>query len=102
MKGDTTGELWGQVRTLQNEVTIIKVRQDDAIKHLHEYLDACEENKKCADARIDEHKMLLQEILVTQKAYNKLITRSLPFMVVIFTAGVSVLASWIMEHLGVN
>lgn len=89
----------GAGKSLQTEVTMVHTRQDDALKHVQEYVEACQKNRECSDAQLDEHKTMLQEILITQQAYNKLVARVTPFIIVIFTAVLSVLTSWLLMHI---
>lgn len=95
-------ELWGQVRGLQNDVAVIKTRQDIALERVKEFVETYESDKSCTDSTLKECRDMLQEILTTQKAYNKIVSKAIPFAVVVFTAIVSLVTSIVMKGLNVK
>jgi hypothetical protein len=100
MSGDFQGEVWAQIRTLQSDQAVVKARQDYAFEKLKDFMDTY--NHKCEEtcAEISAVKDIVQEIQITQKTYNRILTRLLPFALVIFTAIVSMVVTWCAGHLG--
>lgn len=97
---DIQADMLGQIRDLQIEQAAMKARQDFAFERLTEIISHFEEADKRQTENSAKCHSLLQEIQATQAAYNKMISRVLPFVIVVFTAGVSIVTSWVMSHLG--
>lgn len=91
---DAQAKLLAQLSDLRVETATLKTRQDFAFERLQGFLEKYERDEERRSKDQEACRDMLHEILITQKTYNRIITRVIPFAVVIFTVVVSWAAAW--------